>query len=118
MRHARYIAWNRARGRSIRSSSTSDGYRALTRSATLAQHKREIRAQRLQTRGPMDREQFTPELVRGSEPGEWCVMLGGQRVLTFSGPGAHDAAERHCAELDGLVGAVRHARESHDERID
>jgi hypothetical protein len=59
-----------------------------------------------------------PELVRGSEPGEWCVMLGGQRILTFSGPGARDSAEKHRAELDVLVGAHRGAGDSDDGRID
>jgi len=65
----------------------------------------------------MDRDTLSPELVRGSEPGEWCVMLGGQRVVTFSGPGARDAAERHRVELDLQVGANRPAGESDDERI-
>jgi hypothetical protein len=66
----------------------------------------------------MDPDNITPELVRGSEPGEWCVMLGGQRILTFSGPGAHDAAEKQRAELDGLVGSHRAAAEADDGRID
>jgi hypothetical protein len=59
-----------------------------------------------------------PELVRGSEPGEWCVMLGGRRLVTFSGPGARDAAEKHREELDILVGAHRAAGELGDGRID
>jgi hypothetical protein len=66
----------------------------------------------------MEQGNIIPELVRGSEPGEWCVMLGGQRILTFSGPGARDAAEKHCAELDMLVGANRTAAEADDGRID
>ena len=66
----------------------------------------------------MERENIIPELVRGSQPGEWCVMLGGLRVVTFSGPGARDAAERHRAELDDLVGAYREAGRPDDERLE
>lgn len=66
----------------------------------------------------MEQGNSIPELVRGSEPGEWCVMLGGQRILTFSGPGARDAAEKQRAELDLLVGTHSAARESDDGRID
>jgi hypothetical protein len=65
----------------------------------------------------MEQNDIIPELVRGLAPGEWCVVLGGQRVLTFSGPGAHAAAEKHRAELDGLVGAHRTAGDSNDGRI-
>jgi hypothetical protein len=65
----------------------------------------------------MEQDNIIPELARGSEPGEWCVMLGGQRILTFSGPGARDAAERQCAAIDGLVGAHQAAEEPEDGRI-
>jgi hypothetical protein len=64
----------------------------------------------------MEQNNIIPELVRGSEPGEWCVVLGGQRVLTFSGPGARDSAEKHRAELYDLVGH-RTAGDSGDARI-
>jgi len=66
----------------------------------------------------MEQNNIIPELVRGSAPGEWCVMLGGQRVVTFSGPGARDAAEKHREELDVLVGAYRIPGESSNGRID
>jgi len=66
----------------------------------------------------MEPDHIIPELVRGSQPGEWCVVLGGQRVVTFSGPGARDAAEKHREELDVLVGVFRAAGESGDGRID
>jgi hypothetical protein len=65
----------------------------------------------------MERDNIIPELVRGLEPGEWCVMLGGQRLVTFSGPGARDAARKHCEELDVLVGAHKAVGESGDGRI-
>ena len=52
----------------------------------------------------MDQENAPrPQLVHGNEPGEWCVTLDGQRVVTFSGPNAREAAERHRDELDSLV---------------
>jgi hypothetical protein len=56
-----------------------------------------------------------PELICGSAPNEWSIALDGRRALTFSGPGARDAAEKHCAELEALVITVRFGPQERDD---
>jgi hypothetical protein len=58
------------------------------------------------------------ELVHELLLDDWCVALDGRRALSFSGPGARDAAEQRCAELEVLINSgTMPQRKDPNERI-
>src|SRR5690348_8960221 len=77
-----------------------------------------LAAIRVRRGGRMGSALLRTELVHEVRLDDWCVALDGRRALRFSGPGARDAAEQRCAELEVLInsGTVPH-RKDRDERI-
>ena len=63
-----------------------------------------LRAQQLQSDPSVDNSSSPRvDLVHIVEQDEWCVMVNGERVLSFSGPSAWTKALSHRAELYDLL---------------